>query len=92
MEQMDLYDFTKKTILEIQKLESGWISIMDLKRKIINKLSNDYDLTTEETKKLICESFNNLSQWDDYIFDFVKEELQCDIMACSRLIDFRKDK
>lgn len=89
--EIDLYEYTKETILEIQKLENGWISIMDLKRKIINKLSEDYKLTTDETKKLICESFNNLSQWDDYIFDFVKDELNCDIMACSRLIDFRKE-
>nr|DAG60408.1 MAG TPA: hypothetical protein [Caudoviricetes sp.] len=90
--EIDIYEYTKQTILEIQKLENGWISIMDLKRKIINKLSEYNKLTTDETKKLICESFNNLSQWDDYIFDFVKDELNCDIMACSRLIDFRKEK
>lgn len=90
MEKIDVYDFTKQTILEIKKIENGWISIMELKRKIINKLSDDYNLTTDETKNVICESFNNLSQWDDYIFDYVKEELHCDIMACSRLIDFRK--
>lgn len=90
--EIDIYEYTKQTISEIQKLENGWISIMDLKRKIINKLSEDHKLTTDETKKLICESFNDLSQWDDYIFDFVKDELKCDIMACSRLIDFRKEK
>lgn len=89
--EIDVYEFTKQTILEIQKLENGWLSIMDLKRKIINKLSEDHNLTTDETKKVICDSFNNLSQWDDYILDYVKDELQLDVMACSRLIDFRKD-
>ena len=90
--EIDIYEYTKDTILEIQKLENGWISIMDVKRKMINKLSGEYKLTTDEAKKLICESFNNLSKWDDYIFDFVKDQLDCDIMACSRLIDFRKVK
>lgn len=90
MEQIDIYEYTKQTILEIQKFENGWVSIMDVKRKIINKLSGEHNLTTDETKKIICESFNNLSQWDDYIFDYVKEQLNCDIMACSRLINFRK--
>ena len=90
--EIDVYNVTKETILEIQKLENGWISIMDLKRKIINKLSEDHKLTTDEIKKLICDNFNNLSQWDDYILDYVKDELQLEVMACSRLIDFRKGK